>query len=81
MYSRSFAEPANSGLLALALRRSLKNLELQHWESEDGAKKKDRLERPLQRLVCAGAEPLADAQRAIYLDWKDGDRRYIEGPR
>lgn len=61
--------------------RSLKNLELQAWEGEDGAKKKDRLERRLQRLVCAGSEPLANAQRAIYLDWKDAYQRYVEGLR
>jgi hypothetical protein len=61
--------------------RNLKNLELQPWEGEDGAKRKDRLERRLQRLVCAGSEPLANAQRAIYQDWKDAYRRYVEGLR
>jgi hypothetical protein len=61
--------------------RSLKNLELQPWEGEDGAKKKDRLERRLQRLVCAGSEPLAHAQRAIYEDWKDAYRKYVDGLR
>jgi hypothetical protein len=61
--------------------RNLQNLELQLWEGEDGAKKKDRLERRLQHLVCAGAEPLADAQRAIYFDWKASYRRYVEDPR
>lgn len=58
--------------------RNLKNLELQPWEGEDGAKKKDCLERRLQRLVCAGSEPLASAQLAIYQDWKDAYRRYVE---
>ena len=33
--------------------RNLENLTLQPWEGEGGAKKKDRLERALQKLVCA----------------------------
>ena len=61
--------------------RNFKNLELQPWDGEDGAKKKDRLERQLQRLVCAGSEPLATAQRDIYQDWKDAYRRYVERQR
>ncbi len=61
--------------------RDLKNVELQPWEGEDGAKRKDGLERRLQRLVCAGSEPLATAQRAIYQEWKDAYRRYVERQR
>ncbi len=50
--------------------RNFKNLELQPWEGEDGAKKKDRLERRLQLLVCAEKVSVETAQRAIYFDWK-----------
>ena len=54
--------------------RNLKNLELQPWEGEDGAKKKDRLERKLQSLVCAEKVALRDAQRTMYYDWKQALR-------
>lgn len=50
--------------------RNLQNLMLQRWEGEDGARVKDRLERRLQRMVCAGNMLLEDARRAIYLDWQ-----------
>lgn len=46
--------------------RNLKNLMLQPW---DGAKKKDRLERRPQQLVCSKLQGLQDAQAAI---WTDG---------
>lgn len=55
--------------------RSLANLQLQHWEGEDGAKKKDVLERRLQALVCSGRLSLRDAQRDIYRDWQGMARR------
>ena len=57
--------------------RNLKNLMLQPWEGEDGAKKKDRLERALQRLVCASKVMLDDARRAIYVDWQAAYRTYV----
>ena len=60
--------------------RSLKNLTLQRWEGEDGAKKKDRLERKLQQLVCAYAVQLEVARRAIFVDWQAAYRTYIPGP-
>jgi hypothetical protein len=60
--------------------RSLKNLELQAWEGDGGAKRKDRLERRLQQLVCAGKVPLDEARREIYLDWKAAFPKYIPGP-
>ena len=44
---------------------SLENLVLQPWDGEDGARKKDRLERKLQLLVCAGAVTLDAARSAI----------------
>jgi hypothetical protein len=57
--------------------RSLKNLELQPWEGENGAKKKDRLERKLQSLVCAGTVALESARRAMYFDWQHAYERYF----
>ena len=56
--------------------RNLQNLVLQTWEGKDGAKVKDRLERRLQQLVCAGKLLLDDARREIYLDWSYAYRRY-----
>ena len=49
--------------------RSLENLALQPWEGASGAKRKDRLERRLQQLVCAGKLALKRAQRALFFDW------------
>jgi hypothetical protein len=59
--------------------RNLKNLELQSWEGEEGAKRKDRLERRLQVLVCADKVSIKTAQRAIYFDWKSAFRVYVDG--
>jgi hypothetical protein len=50
--------------------RNLLNLRLQRWEGDDGAKKKDALERKLQREVCAGRVKLEAAQRQMYFDWR-----------
>lgn len=57
--------------------RSLANLALQPWESENSAKTKDRLERKLQALVCADKLPLDTARRDIYQDWQAAFRKYI----
>ena len=57
--------------------RSLQNLVLQHWEGQDGAKVKDRLERRLQQLVCTGKVRLDEARRAIYVDWQGAYRTYF----
>lgn len=57
--------------------RSLANLVLQPWEGEGGARRKDRLERRLQSLVCAGTLGLGDAQAAIYSDWQAAYRRFV----
>lgn len=57
--------------------RNLKNLELQPWEGDDGAKKKDRLERRLQGLVCGGKVNLQAAQHAMYFDWQAAYREYL----
>ena len=60
--------------------RTLKNLALQPWEGEDGAKNKDRLERALQRLVCGGRLLLDDARRVIYFDRRAAYRSYVMAP-
>lgn len=57
--------------------RSLANLQLQHWDGPDGAKSKDRLEKRLQTLVCAGSVPLDEARAAVYWDWPAAYRRYV----
>lgn len=57
--------------------RNLQNLMLQPWEGKDGAKAKDRLERSLQRLVCAGKVLLDDARKAIYVDWQGAYGIYV----
>jgi len=58
--------------------RNPQNLMLQPWEGPDGAKVKDRLERRLQQLVCAGKLLLDDARRAIYFDWQGAYRSYVQ---
>lgn len=58
--------------------RSLRNLELQPWEGNDGAKKKDQLERKLQGLVCSGKVQLDVARRATYLDWQGTQKWLVE---
>jgi hypothetical protein len=60
--------------------RNEQNLMLQPWEGENGAKKKDRLERKLQILVCAGKVLLDDARRAIFFDWQLAYRTFIAQP-
>lgn len=60
--------------------RNMKNLMLQPWEGEDGAKRKDRLERKLQKLVCAYVLKLEEARRAIFVDWQAAYRNYIPAP-
>jgi len=57
--------------------RNLKNLMLQSWEGDDGAKRKDRLERRLQVLVCSGKLLLNEARSAIYFDWQGAYVRYV----
>lgn len=56
--------------------RKLDNLQLQSWEGEDGAKRKDRIEVKLQCLVCSGQVPLAEAQQEIGDDWPAAYRKY-----
>ena len=61
--------------------RSPANLQLQHWEGDDGAKRKDQLERRLQQLVCSGRTSLAEGQRALYFDWQAAYRQYVQTAR
>ena len=42
-----------------------------------GAKRKDKLENTLHRLVCRGRLPLVQAQREIAGDWIEAYRRYV----
>lgn len=66
--------------LALAIGghpRNLRNLVLQRWEGEGGARRKDRLEKRLQALVCSRQLSLADAQWAMYSDWKAAYSKYV----
>ena len=60
--------------------RNPKNLTLQPWDGEDGAKKKDRLERRLQQLVCSKLVGLREAQAAIWTDWRAAYRRFVQAP-
>lgn len=57
--------------------RDPNNLWLQPWDGEWGAKTKDRLERKLQKLVCAGQLSLADAQSAVRTDWIRAYKRFV----
>jgi hypothetical protein len=50
--------------------RNIHNLMLQHWEGEDGAKKKDKLEVSLKNKVCRGTLTLLEAQDCIWNDWQ-----------
>jgi hypothetical protein len=60
--------------------RNVRNLELQLWEGTDGAKRKDQLERRLQRAVCAGEVLLDEARSAIYWNWQGAYQRYMYTP-
>lgn len=57
--------------------RNLRNLVLQRWEGDDGAKRKDVLEKRLQKLVCSRSLTLNAAQWAIYSDWRAAYKRYV----
>jgi hypothetical protein len=49
--------------------RKLSNLQLQPWGGEQGALRKDQLERRLQIKVCRGEMGLLEAQKCIAEDW------------
>jgi hypothetical protein len=66
--------------LELGGSNSIRNLWPESYETEPwNAHVKDRLENELHRRVCAGALPLAVAQRAIASDWIAAYRQYV-GP-
>jgi hypothetical protein len=51
------------------------------WNGATDARVKDKLEVRLNRLVCSGALPLAEAQRCIYEDWPACFRQHLpKGP-
>ncbi len=56
--------------------RKLSNLALQARGGEQGAERKDILERRLQVLVCRGELALGDAQACIAEDWEACARQY-----
>jgi hypothetical protein len=58
--------------------RNLPNLELQPWDGVESAKLKDKLERRLQVLVCKEQLRLDAAQRAIFNDWQEAYRAFVE---
>ena len=61
----------------LALPRSIDNLWLQRWDGAWSARVKDRLERKLQVMVCAGRLTLAEARMAIAKNWQVAYRKYV----
>ena len=61
--------------------RDIRNLWLQLWDDEWGARTKDRLEVRLKNLVCAGRLTLESAQEAIRVNWRAACRRYVGSPR
>ena len=58
-------------------RRSEDNLWLQRWDGAWNARVKDRLERRLQLMVCAGEITLHTARTAIQHDWHAAYRKYV----
>jgi hypothetical protein len=57
--------------------RSEDNLWLQRWDGEWNARVKDRLERKLQLMVCAGEITLQSARLAVQRDWHEAYRTYV----
>ena len=57
--------------------RSEDNLWLQPWNGTWSAKVKDRLERRLQVMVCAGEVTLHAAQQAIQKGWRAAYRKFV----
>ena len=59
--------------------RSTGNLWLQRWDGTWNARTKDRLEKKLQSLVCAGKLTLSRARVAIQSGWREAYRKYVGG--
>ena len=55
---------------------AVENLQLQLWEGTDGAKRKDRIEKKLQCLVCTEQVTLVVAQHEIADDWQAAYHHY-----
>ncbi len=86
MMKRAGLDPANrikyelDHFVPLALGghpRSEDNLWLQSWAGQWGAGAKDRLERRLQVMVCAGRLTLQAAREPIRDGWKAAYRSYV----
>jgi hypothetical protein len=58
--------------------RDLKNLWPEPRNSEWNAKKKDKLENSLHRMVCGGEIQLRDTQAEIAHDWIATYRKYVQ---
>jgi hypothetical protein len=61
--------------------RSEDNLWLQRWDGAWNARVKDRLERRLQVMVCAGEINLHTARTAVQHDWHAAYRKYVAADR
>ena len=57
--------------------RAQENLWLQRWDGEWNARVKDRLERKLQVMVCAGQITLDAARSAVQQDWRAAYRAFV----
>jgi hypothetical protein len=56
----------------------LDNLRLQRMEGDDGAKRKDAIEKKLGRMVCDGDISLGQARREIVEDWQAAANKYLK---
>jgi cytochrome c-type biogenesis protein CcmH/NrfF len=56
--------------------RAEENLQLLPLEGPDGSKRKNRIEKKLQCLVCSGQLPLAVAQAEVADNWQAAYKRY-----
>lgn len=86
MLTRASVDPSDAALykldhfVPLALGghpRAEDNLWLQRWDGVWNARIKDRLERRLQVMVCAGQITLRTARTAVQHDWQAAFRKYI----
>ena len=57
---------------------SVRNYVLQPWDLHATLRPRQRLVLTLQRLVCSGQVTLADAQAAMYVDWRAAYSRYVK---
>lgn len=57
--------------------RDPRNLWLQLWDGEWGAKTKDRLEVRMKSLVCSGRLTLDSAREAVRVNWRAAYRLYV----